>query len=174
MSFTEAPRVREIAERLIAKNYPHLQDSKDLINYYLRDAAPWYGRCHRCTGFERHITGKMFLIFIQEEAFNTWPLDRLTALIDHELRHIGRKQLEEVLYNAETGTVKPAGYKRRTEPESWFLIDHDMEEFADIIERHGLWETGVEKIAQSIRKADYQMTITDIENNQPRLKMVKP
>lgn len=175
MSYSIAPRIRDIANELIDKNHEHLQDAKDLIEYYVRDdSADWYGKCHKCTGFERFLTGKIFHIFILDVPMNAWPMEKLRALVDHELCHIGRKKEDEPWYDSETGTWKPPVYLPKNEPESWFLIDHDIEEFSKIVDRHGLWETGVEKFAQSVRTADYQITLGDIEPVPERtLKVVK-
>nr|MDH3176898.1 hypothetical protein [Bacillus pumilus] len=37
-----------------------------------------------------------------------------------------------------------------------------MEEFSEIIERHGLWDTGIESFAAVVREADHQMNIDDV------------
>ncbi|WP_420469261.1 putative metallopeptidase [Bacillus licheniformis] len=49
------------------------------------------------------------------------------------------------------------------------MREHDVEEFSEIIERHGLWEKGIESFAAAVREADYQMNIDDVN----RLQRVK-
>lgn len=58
------------------------------------------------------------------------------------------------------------------DPDSWSIREHDVEEFSDVIRRHGLWDTGIERFAEAVREADYQMNFEDYER-ETRLKAVK-
>lgn len=170
--FELAPRVREIAERLIDAHHPHLQDAKELIGYYIKDDnAAWYGKCHKCTGFERFITNRTIHILILKDAFLQWSTEKLEALVDHELCHIGRLRESDEWYDSHTGQMMPPIYKPKNEATSWFIQSHNVEEFSDIIDRHGLWDEGIEKFAESVRDTDYQMTLNDFQRN--NLKVVK-
>lgn len=44
MGYEKSPRVREIAEELIDNHHPHIKDSKELIEYYVRDDGGWIGQ----------------------------------------------------------------------------------------------------------------------------------
>lgn len=167
MPYQISPRIRDIAERLIDDHHPHLKDAKELIEYFIRDTSSidWSGKCKKCSGFERFLTEKMFHVFIIEPALECWPMEKLEALVDHELCHIHRETGLEVL-DAKTGKFIRKEWAEKSNPDNWSIRDHDVEEFSDVIRRHGLWEQGIEKFAEVVRNADYQMTIYDAEGEQ--------
>ncbi|WP_164970356.1 putative metallopeptidase [Bacillus subtilis] len=74
----------------------------------------------------------------------------------------GKSQIRKIKVS---GTV----YGAATDPDSWGIREHDVEEFSEIIERHGLWDTGIETFAEAVREADHQMSISDVQ----RLSRVK-
>jgi hypothetical protein len=170
--FEEANEVKEIAEELIDKYHPHLKDAKELIGYYFRDgASDWAGKAKKCTAFERFVTGKMLFVFINSDAWKAMKHDQRVALVDHELCHFSRKSIQDV--DPKTGKWINI-YDPEDKAESWSIREHDVEEFSDIIKRHGLWDTGIEKFAAAVREADYQMSLEDVEREERRvLKAVK-
>jgi hypothetical protein len=170
VDFKPAPEVKEIAEELIDKYHPHLRDAKHVIGYYFRDgASDWAGRAKKCTAFERHVTGFMLFMFINEQAWYMLTEEQQRALVDHELCHYSRKQGEVI--DPKTKQVK-IDWLNPADPDSWSIRDHDVEEFSDVIRRHGLWETGIESFAAAVRYADHQMTFEDVEREN-FLKVVK-
>lgn len=170
--FKEATEVKEIAEDIIDKYHPHLQDAKDVIGYYFREgSSAWAGKAKKCTAFERFVTGKMLFVFINSDAWNAMKHDQRVALVDHELCHFSRKSIQDV--DPKTGKWIEI-YDPADKAESWSIREHDVEEFSDIIKRHGLWDTGIEKFAAAVREADYQMSLEDVEREERRvLKAVK-
>lgn len=160
--FEKAPRIRDIAERLIDDHHPHLRDAKELVGYYTRadGGVSWAGKCKKCTSFERFMTGETFHIFIIDLIFEQWPLDKLYALIDHELCHITRKQHPPSIHPITFKQI-PGEWMKKSDPDNWGIREHDVEEFSDVIHRHGLWETGIEKFAEAVREVPYQMTLAD-------------
>jgi hypothetical protein len=120
------------------------------------DDPAWAGKCKKASAFERDMTGKIFLIFINQTWWNLAEKGKQLALIDHELCHIGRKS-DEPEYFQETKTY--SRWNPAELPESWILIEHDVEEFAGVIERHGLWDRGVERIADACAIHQRQMTL---------------
>jgi predicted SprT family Zn-dependent metalloprotease len=165
--FKEATEVKEIAEKLIDKYHPHLQDAKDVIGYYFREgSSDWAGKAKKCTAFERYVTGNMLFVFINAEAWERMSYEQRLALVDHELCHFSRKSTKEVDPKTnEWVTI----YENKNDPDSWSIREHDVEEFSDVIKRHGLWDTGIEKFAAAVREADYQMSLDDIEREENRV-----
>lgn len=170
IGFEAAEDVRIIAEKIIDKHHPHLQDAKDLIGYYFRDgASDWAGKAKKCTAFERHVTGYMLFVFINQDAWDSLKHDQRLALVDHELCHFSRKN--ERIYDEEKKEWKD-NWLDAEDPGSWGMREHDVEEFSDIIQRHGLWETGIEKFAVAVRQAEHQMDLEEYEREQ-QLRMVR-
>lgn len=98
----------------------------------------------------------MFIIVINHDAWHNLLPDAKAALVDHELCHIARKA--RTVLDPETKTLVNR-WAEAEDPDSWSIREHDVEEFADIIRRHGLWETGVERFAEAIRENDRQLRL---------------
>jgi hypothetical protein len=68
--------------------------------------------------------------------WQTWVVlddEAKTALLDHELTHC-------VYKDSRTGDIAPA------------VRDHDLEEFREIVDRHGLWSPMVKSMAQVMKR----------------------
>lgn len=168
VGFEESQEVRQLAESLIDKHHPHLKDAKKHIGFYIREGnSKWAGKAKKCTAFERHMTDYMLFIFINKEAWKTMNQEQRAALVDHELCHFTRAEWEEPDPNDSSKWITM--YGPAEDSDSWGLREHDVEEFSEIIERHGLWEKGIESFAAAVREADYQMNIDDVN----RLQRVK-
>jgi Putative phage metallopeptidase len=85
---------------------------------------------------------------------------------NHELCHFTRKSFTDI--DPKTGQWIEK-YAPADKADSWSIREHDVEEFSDVIKRHGLWDTGIEKFAVAVREADYQMTLDDIEREEGRV-----
>lgn len=172
--FKESPRIREIAEKIISKYHPHLQDAIDVIGFYVRSdgGVDWAGKAKKCTSFERDVTGRILFVFILHSAFENWPPEKLEALIDHELCHIRRKT-GTIITDPNTMKVIKREWAKKDDPDNWYIQDHDVEEFSDVIRRHGLWDQGVERFAEAVREVEYQMTIFDAAAEEQKLRAVK-
>jgi hypothetical protein len=169
--FEEAPEVKEIAEQLIDRHHPHLQDAKDVIGYRFRcGQSDWAGKAKKLTAFERFETGYMLMVFINKEAWTVLSEPQQVALVDHELCHFSRKS--ERVYEKDTDEWVDK-WLPKEDPSNWVMREHDVEEFSDVIKRHGLWETGIEKFASVVRNADHQMDLDDLEREQKGLRVVK-
>jgi len=88
-----------------------------------------------------------FVILLNEEFWKSELTENRhrEALLDHELCHATLKEdsYGEPVRDARGRLV----YRTRK---------HDIEEFACIPERHGLWKHDLERFAQAIRRADAQ------------------
>ena len=127
-----APEVAEIGRSLL-QHHEHLLPVR--VEYVFRDEAvkngdhTVWGRAHKVTGMKAMLAtadaensnGCDF--FIIEIAYDIWRLlspAQRTALVDHEMCHLGVEVLE-------SGAHKLV------------LRNHDVEEFVDVVSRHGLW-----------------------------------
>lgn len=128
IEYTDAPEVKVIADEIIKAHHPHLEDEE--IDYVFRDKAANKGS-KTILGMARKMRGLVSFLsrdttdtfFVMEIALDTWKTltdEQKNALVDHELCHFG---------------VDDEGNR--------FIIPHDLEEFAAIIERHGIWSQGI-------------------------------
>ena len=83
---------------------------------------PVAAKIKKASGFEKHVTEHDLILFIDE---HTWTgshnkVAYKTALIDHELSHVGIETTDK-------------GEKRLR------IVGHEIEDFRAVIERHGDW-----------------------------------
>lgn len=165
IDFEEAPEVAKMAGKLIDAHFEHLKDAKDVIGFYFREGgADWAGKAKKCTAFERHITGYQLFVFINQGVWEALHDEKRKALVDHELCHFSRTKKQEYSDELQKWVNE---WSPADDPDSWGIRDHDVEEFSDVIRRHGLWDTGIEVFAAAVRNAPYQ---TDLFEDGPRLR----
>lgn len=100
------------------------------------------GKCKKASDLDRELADFDFIILLNKQ---WWSLPSVTpahhrALLDHELCHAAvrlDKFLEPV--------VDERGRK------VWRIRKHDIEEFGDIVKRHGLYKRDLEKFAQALK-----------------------
>lgn len=142
-NYNQAPAVANIAAQLIKEHHKHLIGQR--IEYVFRDKAQ-KTKGKIVLGMARLISGlNAFLstdedaeepgepYFVMEIAYDTWKElegEQRLALVDHELCHFW---CEDVV-DEKTGE----------EGTRLAILPHDVEEFANIIQRHGLWKPDVE------------------------------
>ena len=130
-----ADEVANRAEKLIAKTHKHLDGV--VIDYVFRDPPAHQGE--RITlGKARKITGlnaflsthgrPHLLIEIAEEEWKNMTAAQQKALVDHELSHC-------------------AWDREKDQP---IILQHDVEEFAGVIVRHGLWRKDLKLLGQAV------------------------
>lgn len=120
--WTRAPEVEEIAGRLIPALHPHLEEAA--IQYIFRHGAELHAHgaeamavARRCTGLLEYFSRADFIIEVSSDWWESLSDEQRVALVDHELCHCieGKK--------------------------GWEIRPHDIEEFAEIVDRHGLWRS---------------------------------
>lgn len=142
--------VRTLAESIIAEHHPHLATASIL---YVMRYPSWkskgnpVGGCARlATPFDRAALDDKalaFVITLNAEEWERLPLPTQTALLDHELCHC------EYDFNKESDDDPLAAY---------CIVGHDVEEFGDVIERHGLWTNDLQQFADEVgRQLELQL-----------------
>lgn len=135
VEYTPAPEVKDIAGKLIGLYHDPLLNED--IEYVFRSEASSskgkvvLGKARKVTGLPAYLSRTSEEpFFLMEIALDTWEnlsADQKEALVDHELCHFGI-----------------------TEDGRRFILPHDLEEFAAIVERHGLWNPAVKRIAAAV------------------------
>jgi hypothetical protein len=155
-SYTTAPAVERIAEKLIEQHHRHLLDVP--IRYLWRDKAASskgnvvLGKARKVTGLPAHLVHlvrkdeppeevEFFVLEIAADMWQTLTEPQRVALVDHELCHLGVEIPERA--DADRKLV---------------IRGHDLEEFAAVVERHGLWRPAIETFRAAV---DAQLTLDE-------------
>ena len=109
------------------------------------DGKVTLGRCRRASSLDRELHEWDFVILLNESWWtdeSVTPIQR-DALLDHELCHAAvkiDKQTNDPALDARGRVI-------------YRLRKHDLEEFACIAERYGVWKRDLEVFAQSLRRS---------------------
>lgn len=144
--YTPADDVKAIAEELIPQYHPHLADTKVRIEYVYVSKTPnkggkdVWGSCRKVTNLNAYLAGEeesFFVITISQPVWDILPEDKKVALVDHELCH--------AMSMFETDDDGEQLIKNS-------IVPHDVEEFAAVIKRHGLWKEDVKAFVEEALK----------------------
>lgn len=130
------PDVIEMAQDLINQHHKHLRNAR--IGFLFREEAPisngkyTLGKTQKVTDRLKVFMDYDFIIWLAEDKWSELDKPRKLALLDHELCHC--------LFDGLTAGMR----------------HHDVEEFVEIIDRHGFWTTDLFRVEQ-IAKAQQMM-----------------
>ena len=137
--YTRAPEVALIAKQLIEDVPEHQDLDAAHIEYVWRDqhakekGRAVLGKARKVSGLNGYLIngGDLFVIEIAEDTWKQLDEKQRIALVDHELCHL-RVDFDD------DGEPKLS------------LRGHDLEEFAGIVERHGLWASDVAAFGSAV------------------------
>jgi hypothetical protein len=142
----------ELLYQLVDEHHEELSQSH--VKIALAWATAWkpdvdgrlmLGKCKKASDLDRELAPYDFVIFLNRWF---WQDTRVTkeqrsALLDHELMHAA------VAYD-ENGDMKRDDRGRTV----YRVRKHDLEEFSDIVSRHGIWKSDIEAFARALRRAE--------------------
>jgi len=131
ITWSEAPQsIIHAAEELIRQYHPWLNEAR--IAFVMRSEAQKKGHV---LGQASKVPEKMqpyleydFLIWLSEKDVAGMANSEIEALIDHELCHCAKNLATD----------------------GWKLREHDIQEFAEIISRHGLWSADLRRMDKAV------------------------
>jgi hypothetical protein len=144
---TEAPELRTAAQPIIHEHHPYLLDARIL---YLFTSAKTTRAGRLRTGVAKRLSpeqrflssglesvedGYDFMVVVNKTRYRALTSQQQSALLDHELCHCAQK----VTLNRRTGAVTVR----------WITRGHDVEEFREIVQRHGLWNPDVKQLVHA-------------------------
>ena len=135
--------------RLVEQFHPELRDATIALAWCTSwkpdvDGYCPLGKCKRASDLDRELAPFDFVILLLESFWTSLGVtdEQRDALLDHELCHatvkLDRRTGDPVI-DARGRTV-------------YRLRKHDIEEFACIAERHGMWKRNLELFAQAMRR----------------------
>ncbi len=159
-----------IMKKLIAKNHTHLLDAKIII--YANDKNKLKGNniiiadASKSSHKMKASTCSDFNITLYMTAWSELNQSQQEACMDHELSHCGvcylpiteqigtpnkKGKVKTKIVKDEFGRVQYSNEIKRdpqTGQPKWKLIPHDLEEFRDIVERHGIWDDSLKSFKE--------------------------
>lgn len=134
-----------LMDGLINEKHEHLKDAKIAIAWRFgwtqdADGRLKLGQVKKGSDLDREMHQHDFVILLNHEAWNRGGLneEQRLAWVDHQLCHC------QVVVDA-NGEPKTDEQGRTV----WRIRKHDIEEFQDIVARHGLYSGDLEKFAQA-------------------------
>lgn len=133
-----------IMEELIPAHHDHLAEAKIVLAWNTSwkadvDGHLRLGQCRKCAELDRELHEYDFVILLNQQVWNTAEFTERhrIALIDHELCH------------ADVELDDNDDQKRDAHGKIIYRIrKHDVEEFAEIIQRNGIWKNDLEAFAK--------------------------
>lgn len=132
--------VYAVMEALIRQHHEHLAKAKIAIAWRFgwkanSDGRVTLGQAKKGSDLDRELHGYDFVILLNHEAVNGGSLDdkQIRALIDHELCHC------QVSKDSNGGDKTDANGRV-----VYRIRKHDIEEFREIVARHGCWKEELE------------------------------
>ncbi|HWQ30066.1 MAG TPA: putative metallopeptidase [Negativicutes bacterium] len=131
----EAPEVQELAARLIDNIHTHLAEAR--IKYLFR-TGKWelrgrliLGKAEKVAAKWKYLTDYDFVVTINRDTWFNNSKEIREAILDHELTHCSRGEDDK------QGNPK------------WYIMPHTVEDFVNIIQRHGLWTTDLQHLKKA-------------------------
>jgi len=139
VQFDPAEAVEKIAKKLIPKYHPYLANCK--IAYLFKNkpmtskGCEVLGTAEKVSKKNHALSGYHFIITVSYPSWNDLSDAKRRAVVDHELAHCFVDDDEK------TGDPK------------YSILPHDVEEFGEIIRRHGLYTTNLVRIGRVVEDA---------------------
>lgn len=151
-TFTDAQEVEEIAYTVIRRWHPHLAASE--IRYLFRDGGAWnsggktvLAKAGKLGAQAQFLAGDADAVIIVDAArWEELNSDQRLALVDHELCHLVQATDKN---EAQVFQVDGRPLLR--------VRAHDVEEFVEVIQRHGLWDIDLVHAGKAIRQIPMEL-----------------
>ena len=133
------PEIFRLIDELVKKHHAtDLAEARIGVMYVYdvaadRDDRVWWGKARLVSAKEKEYHEHDFVIELNYDAWRALEPKQQRALIDHELCHCG-------------AAIDDAGETK------YYIRKHDLEEFHEIVERHGLWRPEAEKFVRAATK----------------------
>lgn len=167
-----SPAMYRLLARLVEQHHSELKDARIALAWCSSwradvDGRITLGQCKKASDLDRELMAWDFIILLQQAFFADVSVtdEQRAALIDHELCHATVK-LDPLTHEPIEDERGRTVYRLRR---------HDLEEFGEIVERHGCYKRDLELFAQSMLRARQQPLLEDMDAaRQPRRRPLQP
>lgn len=143
----QADDLYTVMHSIIEAHHPHLTEAKIALAWKLdwqpgSDGHLTLGMCKKASDLDRLLHDFDFVILLNRDYWGEFSPAQQKAILDHELAHAAV-------------TLDDKGKPKKTDDGRlvYRIRKHDLEEFREIVERHGLYRADLEEFARSIQKA---------------------
>jgi predicted metallopeptidase len=162
--YDPAPEVQKIAEDLISKHHQHIIDFSVNVQYWFVNKTSKskgkdvWGTCKKITGQNAALAKDsedgepFFVITLSREIWDILPPEKRIPYVDHYLCQIGA-EVKQAKEEADVPQGEVDDQIEQDNPVRLFNKPYDVEEYACIVKRHGLWREEVEDFINAALKA---------------------
>lgn len=149
-----------LLKQIRKENHSHINEAKVALAWRHRvksdkDGILKLGQCLKNSGVHREFAELDFIILLNKLAWDAFSKEQKCALLDHELCHIMPSEDKNGEHQQDDRGRKLFRTRR-----------HDIEEFSEIVKRHGLYKKDLERFAEVIAKKQAQPLFTAQEDKQ--------
>lgn len=142
----ESPELYAQLARLIDKYHEELAQARIVLAWHYgwkpdKDGRLTLGKCRKLTELDQRLADFDFVVILNADVWPELNEPQREAILDHELCHAAPALDEE-------GEQKEDSTGRKC----WRVRRHDVEEFSEIVTRHGLYTSELEKLGKAILK----------------------
>lgn len=142
--------IYRLLRELVQDHHPHLVNARIALAWCTSwkpdvDGRVVLGKCKKASDLDRELASYDFIILLKKSFWQDLQVtaEQRRALLDHELCHAGVKEDER--------TGEPVHDERGRKV--YRLIKHDIEEFAAVVERNGVYKRDLEAFAAALNRA---------------------
>jgi hypothetical protein len=140
----EGKEVRKLVNETVKAHHDHLRNAKIAIAWMVgqkkdKDGRLVLGRMKKASELDRELHEHDLVLLLNREMWKVFGEKQRTALVDHELCHAD----EALDPNGEA--IEDAHGRKQ-----YRIRKHDLEEFAAVVRRHGLWKADLETFATAM------------------------
>lgn len=140
----EGQDVFALVNDIVKKHHQELRNAKIAVAWMVgnksdRDGRLVLGRMRKCSELDRELAVFDFCLLLNRESWRIFSPAQRAALVDHELCH-ATEALDKNLEAIEDAHGKKV-YRIRK---------HDIEEFAAVVRRHGMYKSDLETFAEAL------------------------
>lgn len=139
--------IQSLLEEIVSEYHGELMDAHIALAWQKSikadvDGRLVLGKCVKATDLQKEFMPYDFVILLNEEVWRNpeFTIEKKKALLDHELCHAAPA------LDAETDEQKEDERGRPV----WRIRKHDIEEFREIVQRHGCYKGDLEKFAEAL------------------------